>query len=138
MLDWPDRGWVRIRWSCRRFGHRNRHRSLSFLQVVDGEIDAHNERPGRRARTCAGRSFWETFKESYERGPVRKATAEQLALALMAVEGVKVSGRDGTFRLAGDNRYFSAAVGQLRRSDDLLYVSIRKTQSGRFLLSPHG
>ena len=64
------------------------------------------------SENCAGRSFWETFKASYERGPVRKATAEQLALALMAVEGVKVSSRDGTFRLAGDNRYYSEAVGQ--------------------------
>jgi putative transposase len=83
-----------------------------FLAVVESEIKAHNERIGRSAKNCHGRSFWQTFREDYERVPVRKATAEQLALALMAVEGVKVSSRDGTFRLAGENRYYSEAVAQ--------------------------
>ena len=57
-----------------------------FLTVLVQEIAAHNARKGRRSAVCQGRSFDETFNESYARGPVKKATAEQRRLWLLAAE----------------------------------------------------
>lgn len=85
-----------------------------FLAVLDTEIAAHNARPGRRASVCNGRSFDAAFAESYERSPIRKATAEQRRLWLLAAEGVNVR-RDGSITLAAerDNRYWAAALHDL-------------------------
>ena len=77
-----------------------------FLGVVEEGIARHNARDGRRALTCRGRSFDQTFSESYLEAPIRKATDVQKRLWLLAAEGVKASSRDGTIRLM-DNRYWS-------------------------------
>lgn len=81
-----------------------------FLQVVGDEIRAHNARTGRRAKLCAGRSFDETFRESYERSAIRKATAEQRRLWLLAAEGVSCSRQDASITFMG-NRYWSESLG---------------------------
>ncbi len=80
-----------------------------FLLVLAQEIAAHNARPGRRSAVCQGRSFDETFNESYARGPVKKATAEQRRLWLLAAE-VAAARTNGEIVLATDrrNRYWSA------------------------------
>lgn len=85
-----------------------------FLAVLDTEIAAHNARQGRRATICNGRSFDDTFAESYQRAPVRKATAEQRRLWLLAAEGVTVR-RDGSITLKAerDNHYWSAELHDL-------------------------
>lgn len=77
-----------------------------FLEVLSEGIAEHNMRPGRRSATAQGRSLLETFRESYEQAPIRKATAEQRRLWLLAAEGVTASGRDGAVKLLG-NRFWA-------------------------------
>jgi putative transposase len=77
-----------------------------FMAVIAEEVVAHNERAGRRATVCAGRSFAETFKESYEKAPIKKATDEQRRLWLMAAEAIMAARVDGSIELLG-NRYWS-------------------------------
>ena len=74
-----------------------------FLRVLEREIAAHNARPGRRAPVCKGRSFDATFAESYAEAPIRRATAAQRRMCLLAAEAVTVR-QDGTVHLLG-NRY---------------------------------
>lgn len=81
----------------------------TFLRVVGEGIAEHNARPGRRSATCAGRSFDATFAASYAEAPIRRATAEQRRLWLLAADLVRVSRQDGTVRLYG-NRYWSEAL----------------------------
>ncbi len=82
-----------------------------FLRVLDTEIRAHNARPGRRTKMAAGRSFDQVFQASYERVPIRRATAEQRRLWLLAAEGVSASRVDGSVRLAG-NRYWTEELSE--------------------------
>lgn len=77
-----------------------------FEAFVASQINEHNDRTGRKAKNCAGRSFRETFNESYEKHPVRKVTEEQRRLWLLAAEGIQASSRDGSLKLMG-NRYFA-------------------------------
>lgn len=77
-----------------------------FEALVASEIHEHNDRRGRTSKVCAGRSFRETFAESYARNPVTRATEEQRRLWLLAAEGIQASKRDGSIRLMG-NRYFA-------------------------------
>lgn len=77
-----------------------------FTQTIAEGIAEHNARIGRRSPTAAGRSFDATFAESYERAPIRRATAEQRRLWLLAAEGVGVASQDGSVRLMG-NRYWA-------------------------------
>ncbi|MDF1566230.1 MAG: transposase domain-containing protein [Deltaproteobacteria bacterium] len=83
-----------------------------FLRVLDQEIKAHNTREGRRSTVCAGRSFDATFAESYLASTVRKASAAQRRLWLLAAEAVRASTVDGSLRLA-NNRYWSEEVAAL-------------------------
>ena len=84
-----------------------------FLATLHEEITAHNARSGRRAATCAGRSFKETFDAGYAEAPIRKATAEQQRLWLLAAEGIKAAKGNGEIALFG-NRYWSEALLTLR------------------------
>jgi putative transposase len=84
-----------------------------FLSVVEDGIVEHNARKGRRAAVCAGRSFDETFAESYAMAPIRKATAEQRRLWLLAAEGVTAAGQDGAIRLMG-NRFWGDFLTEIR------------------------
>lgn len=61
-----------------------------FVALVDEGIREHNARTGRRTETARGRSFDETFTESYQRSVIRRPTAEQRRLWLLAAEGVTV------------------------------------------------
>ena len=113
-----------------------------FLTVLAQEIAAHNARKGRRSAVCQGRSFDETFNESYARGPVKKATAEQRRLWLLAAE-VSSAKTNGEITLATDrrNRYWSAELADHAGRDltvrfdpqamhDKVYVY---THDGRFI-----
>ncbi len=79
-----------------------------FMTILDQEIAAHNARAGRRSAVCNGRSFDQVFDESYARAPIRKATAEQRRLWMLAAESAS-SRQDGSITLATDrrNRYWS-------------------------------
>lgn len=77
-----------------------------FLEVLAEGIEEHNTRAGRRSEVAYGRSFAEVFDESYATAPIRKATAAQRRLWLMAAEGLKPNATDGSLRLHG-NRYWA-------------------------------
>jgi hypothetical protein len=80
----------------------------AFRAHVAREIARHNARTGRRTATAKGRSFAETFRESYEHPLtlVRKATKVQLHELLLAAEAVTARAPDGSVHLA-DNRYWA-------------------------------
>jgi hypothetical protein len=79
-----------------------------FLAVLEQGIAGHNARPGRAAPACRGRSFDETFAESYRSALIRKASAEQRRMFLLAAESVTVR-MDATIHLLG-NRYHHEAL----------------------------
>lgn len=78
-----------------------------FCAVLAEGISEHNARPGRRAATCAGRSFDETFLASYREHAalIRRATTAQRRMWLLKSEAVRVR-TDGSVHFAG-NRYWS-------------------------------
>lgn len=77
-----------------------------FLPTLDEGIVDHNARPGRRSEVARGRSFGEAFAESYAVSPIRKASAEQLRLAMLASEKVTARAPSGSLHVLG-NRYWS-------------------------------
>ncbi len=84
----------------------------TFERVVAEGIAAHNARDGRRTETARGRSFDTAFAESYARSTVRKATPEQVRIALTAADRVTVNRQTGHIELFG-NRYWSESLGAL-------------------------
>lgn len=70
-----------------------------FLRVLDEGIQAHNARQGRLTDTAKGRSFDDTFAESYARTRIKKATAEQSRLWLMGQEVRKLQQNHGGLQL---------------------------------------
>lgn len=70
-----------------------------FLAILDQEVAEHNARPGRLTDNAKGRSFDETFAESYATAPIRKATPEQHRLWLMGQEVRKLHGGHGSLTL---------------------------------------
>ncbi|RJE87109.1 transposase domain-containing protein [Paracoccus onubensis] len=70
-----------------------------FLRVLNEGIQAHNARQGRLSSNARGRSFDETFAESYAEAPIRKATAEQHRLWLMGQEVRKLHSNHGGLTL---------------------------------------
>ncbi|WP_319775516.1 transposase domain-containing protein [Breoghania sp.] len=112
----------------------------TFRAVVAEEIRHHNERPGRRATVCAGRSLAETFSTSYEQALIKGATEAQRRMLLMAAEGVTASKRNGEVMLA-DNRYWAEPLVDFAGRkvtvrfdpDDLLAGIAVYAVDGRFL-----
>lgn len=86
----------------------------TFLQVLEAGIAEHNARPGRTAANCRGRSFDDTFAESYAASAqfIARPTAAQRRVFLLAAEEVKVR-RDATIHLLG-NRYHDPLLVELR------------------------
>jgi len=82
-----------------------------FEQIVAQGIADHNARLGRRTETARGRSFDETFAESYAASTIRKAGPEQLRMALLAAEQKRVNRRTGEIDLYG-NRYWAPECGR--------------------------
>lgn len=87
-----------------------------FKAVVGAGIAAHNARTGRRTEMARGGSFDQAFDASYKVSPIRKASPEQLRLALLTAERVRANRTTGALEIAG-NRYWcaglSAVAGQL-------------------------
>ncbi|MDC7788008.1 transposase domain-containing protein [Rhodoplanes sp. TEM] len=113
-----------------------------FQALVAAEIARHNARPGRRTATAKGRSFDETFRESYEHPHtlVRKASPVQLHELMLAAEAVTARQPDGSLYLA-ESRYWSAAlVDHIGKKlvvrfdpDNLLEPVAAYTLDGRFI-----
>lgn len=83
-----------------------------FVRIVEEGIHEHNARVGRRSHTAQGRSFDETFAESYGRTPIRKATEEQLRLCLMAQYVRRLNKTNGQTTLY-KNFYWSEWMSEL-------------------------
>lgn len=77
-----------------------------FLAILDAEVARHNARPGRTTDNARGRSFDETFAESYATAPIRKATPEQHRLWLMGQEVRKLTAGHGALKLH-ENSYWA-------------------------------
>ena len=79
----------------------------TFRDIVAAEIERHNGRRGRRGIGRNGESFAEAFARSLAEGAiVRKASAAQRRLLLMAAEGVTLRKPTGEIELGG-NRYWA-------------------------------
>jgi transposase InsO family protein len=86
----------------------------TFLKVTAAGINAHNDRIGRDTRVCGGKlSFRQAFDASYATAVIRKATAEQRRLWLLAAEAIRVRRTDGSIEIEG-NRYWSERLLPLR------------------------
>lgn len=83
-----------------------------FLRVLEEGVAEHNARVGRRSDVAAGRSFDETFAESYSRVPIRKATEEQLRLCLMAQQVCTLNQSNGQITLH-KNKYWSEWMSEI-------------------------
>ncbi|MEO0861107.1 MAG: transposase domain-containing protein [Pseudomonadota bacterium] len=76
-----------------------------FIAVLDQEIAEMNARPGRQSTTCRGRSFDETFAQSYAENPVRKATATEVRTCLMAQQVLTPHPTHGRIKFQGNMYY---------------------------------
>lgn len=76
-----------------------------FQAVVAAGIAEYNAQLGRTTENARGRSFDQTFAESYAAHPVGRATPEQLRLALLAAENVRANKRTGAVTLYGNTYY---------------------------------
>jgi putative transposase len=86
-----------------------------FVRVLEQAIADHNARIGRGSETARGRSFDETFAESYAANPIRKATAEQRRLWLMGQQVMtlhKTHGRLMLFKNGYHADWMSEIAGQ--------------------------
>ena len=83
----------------------------TFLKVLAEGIAEHNARQGRLSHTAQGRSFNDTFAESYANAPIRKATGEQRRLWLMGQQVGKLNRDNGQLRLY-NNWYHSDWMSQ--------------------------
>jgi hypothetical protein len=84
----------------------------AFVSQVAQIIAAHNARLGRRTETASGGSFDQAFDASYARCPVRKATPEQLRMALLAADQVRADRQSGAITLF-ENRYWCDALSRV-------------------------
>ncbi len=83
-----------------------------FRAHVAREIAEHNARTGRKAQTCKGRSFDETFQASIDAGAiVRWPTAAQRSLWLLASEVIRAQKGSGEIHYHG-NRYWTRELNQ--------------------------
>jgi putative transposase len=88
----------------------------TLVAVIAERIEEHNTRIGRRSPVAAGRSFRETFDESYrgarEQGLIRQATQAQRQLFLLQAEPATIRREQPMLHLFG-NRYFAPFMLQM-------------------------
>ncbi len=84
-----------------------------FVQVINEGIAEHNGRLGRTGGICDGRSFDQVFAESYAVSTIRKATAEQRRLCLLATESIKTARINGSIEILG-NRFWHEDLVETR------------------------
>ena len=76
----------------------------TFAAVVNREIAALSDKTGRSGGACEGRSWNQTFNDSYGASAIGKATPEQLRMALLASSDLLNTSRsDGSVRLYGNH-----------------------------------
>lgn len=83
-------------------------------ELIARKVEEMNARTGREAETCAGRSFDETFHESFAaRKLVRTVTQDQLQWLMLPARQVKVQKREAVVSL-GKRRYFAPELLEFR------------------------
>lgn len=82
-----------------------------FERLVADGIERHNARPGRDTETAKGGSFDQAFEASRLQNPVRVATKQDLRLALLPAERIRVT-KTGAIRLFG-NKFWSLEARDL-------------------------
>lgn len=85
-----------------------------FEAIVRAEMAVLNDRIGRRGIGMNGRSFDQVFAEGVARNGVRRATEEQLRMALLASQPVTMDARENTVKVHG-GRYWSPELANLKR-----------------------
>ncbi|MBR9766799.1 MAG: transposase, partial [Rhodobacteraceae bacterium] len=108
-----------------------------FLAVVAEGIAEHNARLGRLSETAQGRSFDQTFAESYARAPIRKATEEQLRLCLMAQKVCKLHATHGRMTLH-KNGYWSDWMNELAGQEVVARFNPEDLHAGAHIYSLAG
>ena len=115
----------------------------TFQRVWDAGIAAHNRQLGRRSEMAMGRlSFDQVFEASYARSAIGKASEEQLRMALLAAEQVRVDRKTWSITLFG-NRYWTEELtdflGQrvtVRFDPERLHAPVHVyDRSGRFIVT---
>lgn len=77
-----------------------------FQRVLDVAIEEHNTRANRLSRVCAGRlSFAQAFATSAATAPIRRLSANQRRIWLLAAEAIGTHPESGQITLLG-NRYW--------------------------------
>ncbi len=113
-----------------------------FRAHVERGIAFHNAKSGRTGRDYKGRSFDDVFAASYADSVVRKATPEQMRMALLAAEQKTLNRQTGEITLFG-NRYWSPECSRFHGQrvtvrfdpDNLLSDVHLYGQDGRYLAS---
>lgn len=99
-----------------------------FEQILANEVAAINARLGRMSPVCNGRSFDQVFNESYSRSTIRKATAEQRRLWLLACDNVTVDRNNASITI----KFYNCRNGQNRYWDELLSPYAGRKITARF------
>jgi putative transposase len=82
-----------------------------FEALIAKGMEAYNAKQGRRTEAAQGASFDDAFNASYAQSPVGRAQDEQLRLALLAAEQIRVD-KTGAIALYGNRYYADAMYGQ--------------------------
>ena len=85
-----------------------------FEARVRDELVHYNAQLGRTGAHMAGRSFDQVYAALVERQAPRRATPEQLRMALLASRPTPMDQKSGAVRVA-DHRYWSPELGALKR-----------------------
>ena len=103
-----------------------------FRRVVDARIQEHNARVGRLSETAQGRSFDETFAESYERSAIRRATDEQKRLWLMGQKTLTMQKKHGRIHAFG-NYFWSNWMAEHAGRKVIVRFDIEDLQAGIYI-----
>jgi putative transposase len=108
-----------------------------FMQVLAERISEHNAREGRLSDTALGRSFDDTFAESYARAPIQKATEEQRRLWLMYQHNAKLNKANGELKFQG-NHYHNDWMSEHPSRQIVARFDADDLHSGVYIYSPEG
>ncbi len=108
-----------------------------FLAILDQEVAKHNARPGRLTDNAKGRSFDETFAESYAVAPIRKATPEQHRLWLMGQEVRKLHKGHGALKLH-ENSYWADWMNEFAGQSVMARFNPEDLHEGLYIYSLFG
>ncbi|MVO16827.1 transposase domain-containing protein [Parasedimentitalea huanghaiensis] len=112
-------------------------KASEFLEALADGIIEHNARTGRRSPTAKGRSFDETFEESYAVAPIQKATEEQRRLWMMGQATAKLHKSSGQLTLH-DNVYHCAWMSQEAGRKIIVRFDPEDLHSGVHIYGPEG